>query len=251
MSEELVALAESAEDRIRRENRNRKRIQRAREKAAEESENPENIVDYWNRNAADLQKKNPKLYAELVARHEFVAGLQAEHEEIAAGVRAGKRAETISADTTDPEQCFAMPDLSWRDIAADINAHGTLNYVAVEALRDRYSGESRFRPYEGERMDASATSFYRLYGWRTCLTADALRTATISLTDYALLTGDSTLDWGVVREAIRHRKTWTEGNKEFNRLLAERTKEAPLTFDQQIAKTLSDIEALGEHEIDL
>lgn len=251
-AEQLIALSESEDEKRRRENRDRKRAQRAREAAVEASENPESIIDLWNRNAANLLAKNPKLHAELVVRHEHVAELVAEVEEIAAGVAANKRAETVSADTTDPDQCFPMPDVSWRDCFADVNDHGLLNYSAIEAMTNKHTKESSFRPYEGEKMDASATSFYRLYGFRTCLTIDTLRGITDSLCLYFLRTGDAALDIKVVRQAIAYRKEnggWAQNDKEFKSLLAERTKKSPLTFEEQINVTLSDLGKIGEYEL--
>jgi hypothetical protein len=250
-AEQLISLAESSEEKRKREQRERKQRQRAKEKIEAEELNPESVQKLWERNSKDLIAKNPKMHAELVARHEYVAELQAEVEEISGGVRANLRAETRTLETKDSTEIFPMPDLCWRDCFADFNDRGLLNYCAIEGARDR-EGKSMFRPYEGQKLDASATSFYRLYGFRTCLTIDTLQSVTDSLCLYFLRTGDASLDMKVVRQAIAYRKEnggWPQHDKEFKTLLAKRTKKSPLTFEETIAQTLSDLESLGEREL--
>lgn len=252
-AEQLVALSESEDEKRKRYQRERKREQRAREALEEAAKNPERIEDLWQRNSKDFVAKNPKQYAAYEQQHQNVAGLIAEVNEIAAGVRAGLRAETRTADTRDSKEIFPCPDLSFKDCMEEVRVHGLLNYREIESMVDR-EGISNFRVAEGAKLDATQTNIYRLYGFRFCLTIDTIRDITDALCLYFLRTGDASLDIGTVREAIKYRKAnggWAQNDAEFKKLFAERTKKSPLTFEETIAQTLSDLESLGEHKIDL
>jgi hypothetical protein len=251
-AEQLIALSESEDEKRKRYNRERKREQRAREALEEAAQNPEKVEELWQRNSADFAKKNPKQYAAYQQQHQNIAELTAEVDEIVKSVKAGLRAETRTAETRDSKEIFPRPDLSFKDCMEEMRAHGLLNYKSIESAVD-HDGDSTFRVAEGTKLEATQTNIYRLYGFRLCLTNDTLRDITDALSIYALRTGDASLDWSVVREAIKYRKTnggWHENDAEFKKLLAERTKKLPLSLDQQINRTLSDIEAWGQHEID-
>jgi hypothetical protein len=253
-AEQLVALSESEDEKRKRNSRERKRAQRAKEALEEAAQNPERVEELWSRNAADFRAKNPKLFAEYEQRHADVAALVAEVDEIVKGVRANLRAETRTWDTRDSVEIFPCPDVCWRECMEEARVHGLLNYYAIEGTRDA-EGNSTFRVAEGAKLEATQANVYRLYGHRLALTIATVFDITDAFVIYALSTGDKNLDWNLVRQAVKYRQSnggWAQNDKKIAELIKLRTKKVPeLTFDKQIARTLNDIAALGQHEIDL
>jgi hypothetical protein len=200
MSEEQVVKSEKQLSMTPEAIRKREERQRKRLKEEIDARGGESIEEMWKQNSKRLLKENPKLYNELQARHDEVMGFEAEVTEIEKGIFGKKRAETVSADTLDPENVFPMPDLCFRDIKADIAANSTLNYRAVEAIRDEDAED--FRPAFGAKFDGMLESSYRFFGFRLRIGNDVLQRIREALVIYALTSRDKNLDWTVVEEAI-------------------------------------------------
>lgn len=208
MSEEQVVKSEKQLSMTPEAIRKREERQRKRLKEEIDARGGESIEETWKRNSKRLLEENPKLYNELQGSHDEIIGLEAEVTEIEKGVGTytwpyvlgRKRAETVSADTLDPENVFPMPDLCFRDIKADIAANGTLNYQAVEAMRDGEADDCR--PAFGARFDGTLESAYRFFGFRLRIGSDVLQRIREALVIYALTSKDTTLDAATVEEAI-------------------------------------------------
>jgi len=208
MSEEQLVKSEKQLSMTPEAIRKREERQRKRQKEEIDARGGESIEETWKRNSKRLLEQNPKLCNELQARHDEVLGLETELVEIEKGigihawpyVLGKKRAETVSADTLDPENVFPMPDLCFQDIKADVAANGALNYRTIEAIRDGDAED--FRPAFGAKCDGTLESAYRFFGFRLRIGNDVLQRIREGLVIYALTSKDVTLDAATVEEAI-------------------------------------------------
>ena len=192
VDEQNAVIEETPAEAKRRKRKLYMRDYRSKDRPEEEIEitSFEQIAESWTRNEAALLKADPTLHSRLLAHHNAVAGLEAEAEEIAEGVKNGLRAETRSAETADSTEIFPMPDLSFQDIKAHVLKQGTANYRQIEA--DAVNGKGL--DDEGEH--------YKKYGFRLRIQSDTLQTAREMLILYGLRTHDQNLNWEIVREAI-------------------------------------------------
>ena len=187
---ETQNVIETAEEKRRRLQRERTRRHRDKNSTPEPPESFEEISALWQKNEEKLQKENPVLRLQSVARHKEVEELEAEADEIRKGVEARLRAETLSAFTPDPQNVMPMPDDSYRDIKAHVLRNGTANYRQIEAaaINGRQGGDLE--------------QHYVRYGFRLRIQLDTLQNVREALVIYALTTKDPSLDWSVVEEAI-------------------------------------------------
>ncbi len=250
-SKEKKALSTNPDSVRRREYRQRKREEKEVKAADGES-----ISELWQRNSKRLED-DPKLHESLQARHDEVTGLEAEVIEVEKGIGiyewpyilGKKRAETISADTLDPENCFPDPCLSFRDIKADISTNGTLNYRVVEAMRDGDAED--FRPAFGAKFDGKLESAYRFFGFRLRIGSDVLQRISEALVIYALTSKDTTLDAATVEEAITDCATHgsfsshADWLKELIRKHRHQPEPPPLSQRELIEKTFNDLRNAG------
>jgi hypothetical protein len=190
MLEQSAAQTETPEERKRRLGRERTRKHRQKNRVEEPPESFQEFFTLWQKNEEKLQKENPVLRLQIVARHKEVEELEAEADEIRKGVGGGLRAETLSALTQDPSKIFPMPDLSFRDLRAHAMTNGTANYRAIEAAS-----------IKGEPLD-DFEQYYVRYGFRLRIESETLQTAREMLILYAVRSKDSNLDWMIVNEAI-------------------------------------------------
>ena len=182
---------ETPEEKKRRLQRERTRKHRQKNRVLEPPESFEEISALWQKNEEKLQKENPVVHLQIVARHKEVEELEAEADEIRKGVEKGLRAETLSALTPDPQNVFPMPDLSFRDLKAHVLQNGTANYRAIEAAA-----------INGRQADDLEQHYVR-YGFRLRIQSDTLQMARENLVLYFLRTRDPNIDTTVVETAIR------------------------------------------------
>jgi len=256
MSEEQVVKSEKQLSMTPEAIRKREERQRKRQKEEIDALGGESIEETWKRNSKRLLEENPKLYNELQARHDEVSGMEVELVEIEKGVGVytwpysvgKKRAETLSALTLDPENVFPDPCLSFRDIKANIAANGTLNYQAIEAMRDGDAED--FRPAYGAKFDGTLESAYRFFGFRLRIGNDVLRRIREALVIYALTTRDKN-DWTVVEEAIADCSAYngfsphTDWLRELIRKHRQQPESPPLSQAELIEKTFNDLRNAG------
>jgi hypothetical protein len=188
---ETQTIVETSDEKRKRLQRERTQRYRDKNHTPEPPESFEGISALWQKNEEKLQKENPVLHLQIVARHKEVEELEAEADEIRKGVETDDlRAETLSALTSDASKIFPMPDLSFRDLRAHARMNGTANYRQIEAAS-----------IKGEPLD-EISDYYRRYGFRLRIQSDTLQTAREMLVLYAFRTHDQNLNWEIVREAI-------------------------------------------------
>jgi len=204
---------ETPEEKKRRLGRERTRLHRDKNRTAEPPESFEEISALWQKNEEKLQKENPVLHLQIVARHKEVEELEAEADEIEKGVKAGLRAETRTTETADSTEIFPMPDLSFRDIKAVASNKGTANYREIEAAA-----------INGRQGDDVEQHYVR-YGFRLRIQSDTLQNARENLVLYALRTHDSNLDAALVAEAIAdvldNRSKFSPNHDELDKLIRQ------------------------------
>ncbi len=183
-------IVETPDEIRRRKGRERTRRHRDKNRVEEPPESFEGISALWQKNEEKLQKENPVLHLQIVARHKEVEELEAEAADIERGVEAGLRAETLSELTQDQSKIFPMPDLSYKDIKTHALANGTASYRQIEAAS-----------IKGELLD-EVSRYYMKYGFRLRLSHETLQNVRENLVLYALRTHDQNLNWEIIREAI-------------------------------------------------
>jgi hypothetical protein len=213
-------IVETSDEKRKRLQRERTQRYRDKNSTPEPPESFEGISALWQKNEEKLQKENPVLHLQIVARHKEVEELEAEADEIRKGVERGLRAETRSALTSDPSKIFPMPDLSFRDLRAHALMNGTANYRAIEA-----------DAIKGNPLD-EISDYYRRYGFRLRIQSDTLQTAREMLILYAVRSKDSNIDWTIVNEAIDQHLAYSgfsPNSDELKRLIQEnRSPKAPV-----------------------
>lgn len=186
----------------------RERRRKIAEEAAAKAYGEERIEDFWVRQSRHLLKGDPALYASLEARHEVIVDLETELVEIERGVGTyswphtlgKKRAETLSADTLDPENVFPDPCVLFRDIKRDVLENGVLNYREIETMRSADAED--FRPTFDSKFDGSPEDAYRRFGFKSKLESEHLTRIREALVIYALTCKEPNLDQHAVEEAI-------------------------------------------------
>ena len=185
----------------------RKRLARARRKDDELSE-AETISQMWLRNSTRFAAENPKEYFELQDRHDEVMALEAEIDEVCAGVAAGKRAGVAHEENkSDWPNIFPMPDVCYADARASVEQHGSFNFGCAERMED-------FRPPWNAKHSDTENWEHRFYGFHLKLNSEAFPKSREALILYALRTGDQNLDWGVVDDAVNSwlAEPWSSAN---------------------------------------
>jgi hypothetical protein len=163
-------------------------------------------------------------------KHDDVAATVGEVQEILEGLAKGLRCETRCLATRDSTEIMPMVDDAFRDIRQQVAAEGTLSYSALEGrTHPRAEGEvatSSFRPTGNEKFDpTSASDCYRWWGLRLRLTEDTYRDILDAFLRYALSTGDTNLDWALVKVAIKdfeNGKGWHANERKIRELLKQR-----------------------------
>jgi hypothetical protein len=182
---------ETADEKRKRLGRERTRKHREKHRVEEPPESFEELSAKWTDNDKQLLVSDPTLHGQLLQRHRAVEELEAEAADIEKGIEQGRRAETLSALTSDPQNVMPMPDDSYRDIKAHALTNGTANYRQIEA--------AAINGRQGDDLE----QHYVRYGLRLRIQSDVLQQARESLVLYALRSRDASLDWNVVGEAIR------------------------------------------------
>jgi hypothetical protein len=241
MVDEQIA-SETPEEIKRRKRASYMRNYRRKDKPEEEITSFEQISEAWVRNDVWLLKQNPDLHARLLARHDEVMCLEVEAEEVAKGVRDGRRAETLSALTPDPENVMPMPDNSFRDIKKDSVGYGVANYQAIEAAS-----------IKGEPLD-EISDYYKRFGFRLRLSHETLQNARENLVLYALRSKDTSLDATLVGEAIDDcaaYRGFSPSHEQLQRLIRHHRQMPELTQKELIARTLRDLHDAGSGALNL
>ena len=173
-----TAPSESPLEARRRKNRERKRAQRTRYKAAKAAES-ETLTQAWQRHSDKLEQDDPALYACLFQRHQDLDDLEMEI----------SHCEDFVSGRTEIKPQIAE---CWSAAKKEFAKHGECNYGAL----DRFDG---FHP-SGPTYDTSEP--YRWFGFRDRLSADCFFRITRAFLSYALKTKDETFDPAVVDAAV-------------------------------------------------
>lgn len=178
-AEEIGVSNESSLETKRRKDRERKRAQRTRYKAAKAAES-ETLTEAWNRHSEKLKQSDPALCARLFQRHQELDDLEMEIsdcEDFARGLRVEGKPQIA--------EC-------WLDAQKEFEKHGECNYGAIDRRED-------FRP-TGAQYDVSEP--YKWFGFHTRLSADLFFRITRAFVHYALTTKDESLDSAIVDCAV-------------------------------------------------